>query len=418
MGKINKPNEQVKPAVRAHIVLLLILILLFWAVSSSAADGVTTSLRFPQLNIRAGQPVLVKAYFHNESQEAIEFTFPDSLLLRIQEVGGTTISVTAVETDSSPDLELGPGEFLTKEYQVVLPAINQGTTEISLADSPKTAVLINILSKEPARGNVLAVSEPEAGKDIYPSLESLFSLYQPYAVNFSAYEPMYFLIGTDPGKSKFQISFKYRLFNPDSSLYQRFPWLHGLNLAYTQTSFWDLASSSAPFEDTSYKPEVFFLTSNWSARPSWIQGLFVQSGAQHESNGRGSEFSRSTNTVYVKPTFIFFDAGSEIGLQISPKLSAYFNNDNYTNPDLADYRGNVELEVRVGKADGIVSATQLRFADHGMSIQTDLSYPISKLLKNNFDLFFQVQYSNMLAESLINYKERDQSIRIGFSIVR
>jgi phospholipase A1 len=406
------------PVVRTHIVLLLTLILLFCAVSSSAADGVTTILRFPQLNIRAGQPVLLKAYFHNESQEATGFTFPDSLSLRINDVGGTTILVTAVETDSSPNVEFRPGEFLTKEYQVVLPTLFQGTTEISSADSPKTAVLINILREGPASGQILAGSEPETGNDEYPSLESLFSLYQPYAVNFSAYEPMYFLVGTDPGKSKFQISFKYRPFNPAGSLSQRFPALNGLNFAYTQTSFWDLASSSAPFEDTSYKPELFFLTRNWSARPKWMQGLFVQSGVQHESNGRGGEFSRRTNTVYFKPTLIFFDAGSELGLQISPKLLAYFNNDDDTNPDLADYRGNVALEVKFGKADGIVSSTQLRFAEQGLSVQTDLSYPLSKLLKNNFDLFFQIQYCNMLAESLINYKERDESIRIGFSIVR
>lgn len=406
------------PVVRIHIVLLLTLILLLWAVSSSAADGVTTILRFPQLNIRAGQPVLLKAYFHNEGQEVTEFTFPGSLSLRIQDVGGTTILVTAVETGSSPGAELRPGEFLTKEYQVVLPAKFQGTTEISSADSPKTAVLINILREGPSPGEILAGSEPETGNEEYPSLESLFSLYQPYVVNFSAYEPIYFLVGTDPGKSKFQISFKYRPFNPAGSLSRRFPGLSGLNFAYTQTSFWDLASSSAPFEDTSYKPELFFLTKNWSARPKWMKGFFVQSGIQHESNGRGGEFSRSTNTAYFKPTLIFFDPVSDLGLQISPRLLAYFNNDDDTNPDLADYRGNAALEVKFGKADWIVSSTQLRFAEQGLSVQTDLSYPLSKLLKNNFDLFFQIQYCNTLAESLIKYKERDQSIRIGFSIVR
>ncbi|WP_300465434.1 phospholipase A [Desulfobacula sp.] len=407
-----------QPVVHTHIVYLLTLILLFWAAISSADDGVTTLLRFPQLNIRAGQPVLLKAYFHNESPKATEFTFPDSLSLRIQDVGGTTILVTAVETDTSAAAVLRPGEFLTKEYRVVLPALFQGTTEISAVDSPKTAVLINILREGSSPGQMLAGSEQETGNDEYPSLESLFSLYQPYAVNFSAYKPMYFLVGTDPEKSKFQISFKYRPFNPAGSLSQRFPGLSGLNFAYTQTSFWDLASSSAPFEDTSYKPELFFLTKNWSTRPKWMQGLFVQSGFQHESNGRGGEFSRSTNTAYINPTLIFFDADSELGLQISPKLSAYFNNDNDTNPDLADYRGNVSLEVKFGKADGIVSSTQLRFAEQGLSVQTDLSYPLSKLLKNNFDLFFQIQYCNMLAESLINYKARDQSMRIGFSIVR
>ncbi|MDA3904026.1 MAG: phospholipase A [Desulfuromusa sp.] len=407
------------PIVHSPIVsLLTLMLLLLCAGNSSAADGMTTILRFQKLNIPAGQPILLKAYYHNETTETKAFTFPDSLPLRIQNIDGITILVTAVETDISPSLELPPGGFVTKEYRVVLPDHFQGTTEISSAGSPETAVLINILQAEFAPKKILAGAVPTENVEFYPSLESLFSLYQPYAVNFSTYEPTYFLVGTDPAKSKFQISFKYRLFNPAGSLSQRFPWLRGLHFAYTQTSFWDLASDSAPFEDTSYKPELFFLSRNWSGRPKWMQGFFIQSGVQHESNGRGEIFSRSTNTVYLKSTMIFFDVASALGLQISPKLLAYVNNNNDTNPDLADYRGNVELEIKFGKADGIVSSTQLRFAERGTSVQTDLSYPISQLLKNNFDLFFQIQYSNALAESLINYKERNESVRVGFSIVR
>ena len=375
-------------------------------------------LRFPQLNIHAGEPVLLKAYFHNESKEALEFRFPDSLSLRIQAADGKSVLVTAVEAGSSPDVMLHPGEFSTREYKVVLPNRYQGTMEISAADSPETAALINILGEEPAKGQIYVDSEQETVKNDYPSLESLFSLYQPYVVNFSAYEPIYFLVGTDPSKSKFQISFKYRPFNPAGSLSQKHPWLSGVNFAFTQTSFWDLASDSAPFEDTSYKPEIFYLTPNWVTRPEWMKGLFFQGGVQHESNGRGGEFSRSTNNVYFKPIFVFFDAGSELGLQFSSKLLAYFNNSEANNPDFADYRGNVEFEVKFGKASGIVSSTQLRFANEGASIVTGLSYPISKLLKNNFDLFFHIQYTNALAESLINYKERQEALRIGFSIVR
>ncbi|MGD9162046.1 MAG: phospholipase A [Desulfobacteraceae bacterium] len=404
-------------SVRVQIVLLLTFILLFCP-GSSADDGVTTILRFPQLNIRAGETVLLKAYFYNESQEAKEVTLPDSLSLRIQGTDGKSVLVTAVETVSSPDAMLQPGEFLTKEYNVVLPSLYHSVMDISLADFPNSEVLINILGEKSAQEKVLAGAEQETINEDCPSLESLFSLYQPYVVNFSAYEPMYFLVGTDPSESKFQISFKYRPINPAGSLSQRYPWLSGVNFAYTQTSFWDLSSDSAPFEDTSYKPEVFYLTSNWSTRPEWMKGLFFQGGFQHESNGRGGESSRSTNTVYFKPIFLFYDTDSELGLQISPKLIAYINNSEVDNPDLDDYRGNVEFEVKFGKVGGIVSSTQLRVAEQGVSVQTDLSYPVSKLLKNNFDLFFHVQYNYSLAESLINYKERDQSLRIGFSIVR
>lgn len=133
----------------------------------------------------------------------------------------------------------------------------------------------------------------------------MFTLYQPYLPNIRAYEPMYFLVGTRPRKSKFQFSFQYQLLNAEGPLAQRYPWVNGLHLAYTQTSLWDLQSDSKPFEDTSYKPELFFLSRNLQPRGESRLRVFVQGGVQHESNGLGGEFSRSTNVVYVKPILIW-----------------------------------------------------------------------------------------------------------------
>lgn len=267
-----------------------------------------------------------------------------------------------------------------------------------------------------------SVAEPgrleTPGQRDYSNLDGFFDLYQPYAVNISAYEPMYFLFGTDLDKTKFQFSFKYRLLNPDGTWSQKLPWLQGLHFAYTQTSFWNLSAESAPFKDTSYKPELFLLSDNWRHRPDWLAGLFLQGGVQHESNGRGEDYSRSTNTVYFKPTLIFYDSASSLGLQLSPKFRAYVHNDDDTNPDLDKYRGTTELEIKLGKAAGMVSSTRLGFAEKGVSVQTDLTFPISKLLKSNLDVFFHLQYSNALAESLINYTERSEAFRIGFSFVR
>jgi outer membrane phospholipase A len=160
------------------------------------------------------------------------------------------------------------------------------------------------------------------------------------------------------------------------------------------------------------------MTDNCTSRPSWLKGLLFQGGLQHESNGKDGDSSRSTNTAYFKPIFIFYSSRFDLGLQFSPRLFAYYNNSRSTNPYLSNYRGNVEFELRFGKVSGFVSTTCLRFADKGTSFQTDLSYPISKLLKSNFDLFFHVQYTYALAESLIKYQERNQALRIGFSIAR
>ena len=276
-------------------------------------------------------------------------------------------------------------------------------------------------SFEPAIG--VSSDKPEApapGKTAtadFESLDSLFALYQPYLGNITAYNPMYFLVGADPQNSKFQISFKYRFLNPDGSLAERHPWVKGFHFAYTQTSFWDLSSASAPFEDTSYKPEFFFQTANIETGLSGIKRLFLQAGFQHESNGRGAEYSRSTNFLYVKPIFIVFNEKNRFGLQVAFGIWTYVANAEDTNPDLADYRGYFDIEVKLGKTDSFVLSTLGRWANEGGSIEMDLTYPLHQF-SNNVQVYLQAQYVSSLAESLLHYQERTEAFRFGFAIVR
>ncbi|MBU1708490.1 MAG: phospholipase A [Proteobacteria bacterium] len=234
----------------------------------------------------------------------------------------------------------------------------------------------------------------------------------------SAYEPIYFLVGTDPEKSKFQYSFKYRFLNSDASLAKSYPWTGGLHFGYTQTSFWNLKEESLPFKDTSYKPEFFHTTTNIHSRPPWLQGFFIQSGVQHESNGQSEEFSRSTNVLYLKPIFIFYNKESLLGLGLAPKVWLYFDNSKTGNPYLADYRGYFELEARVGLADGFVVGSKFKWAKEGGSVQLDLTYPLHRILSDNLSIYLHIQYVNSLAENLLNYQDRTEALRIGFSFIR
>ena len=229
---------------------------------------------------------------------------------------------------------------------------------------------------------------------------------------------MFFLVGVDPENSKFQISFKYRFFNPNGSLAAHHPWVSGFHFAYTQTSFWDLSSSSKPFEDTSYKPELFFQSRNLLARATGPRRLFYQTGFQHESNGRGGTESRSTNFLYFQPLFIFYNPVSKWGVGIGPKVWAYVGNDNETNPDLPDYRGYFDLQIKAGKANSIVFDSHFGYAQEGGSMELNLTYPLHKLFFHNLDLYIQLQYVNRLAENLIDFRERTEAVRIGFAIVR
>lgn len=282
-------------------------------------------------------------------------------------------------------------------------------------------ILVLVLTGAPAAADPRQTEKRPSGwateiEDL--PLDSMIELYQPYAKNISFYRPIYFLVGTDPEESKFQISFKYQFFNPEKSLATEHPWVQGFHLAYTQTSFWDLASESAPFEDTSYKPELFFLSPNLRKKHSAVRGLFLKTGLRHESNGRGGEFSRSTNTAYIESIVLFYNTDSKVGVRFAPRLWSYFFNDDETNPDLADYRGYFNLGITVGKADGLVVDGNFGWAVEGPSAQVDLTLPLHTMFSDHLDLYLQVQYVNGLAESLLDYTNRTRAFRIGFAIVR
>jgi len=390
-----------------------VLIIIFHTVAF--AGTIETVLLTPAETPQAGQHMVFSVFFNNTGENEILVNVPARVLCVLKS------SDQQVETEASliqpPSLKSFRicGKCFEKvRYSLTLPQTLNGAVSMKIPDLDNTAMMFKIDVKPPQpEVPKSATSQPQG----FETLDSLFALYQPYLKNIAAYEPMYFLVGTDPEDSKFQVSFKYRFFNKKGTLAQKYPWVEGFHFGYTQTSFWDLKSESKPFEDTSYKPEFFFLSSKIKTRFPWIQP-FLQTGFQHESNGRGGEDSRSTNIIYAKPIFIHYQEKNRLGIMVAPKVWAYVNNDDETNSDLKDYRGFFDLEVKLGNADSFVLGSNFRWAKEGASITLDLTYPLHRFFKGNLGLYFQVEYANALAESLHNYKERTEAVRLGFAIVR
>ncbi len=393
---------------RGLIVLAVLLI-----GTAAYAGGIDTMIVPPAESPRAGQSMVFSVYFSNPEDAPLTIALPKSMTCRLS-AGDKTVEVPAhrVRETAEKTMIVCPGCFKKIQYSLEIPSLIEGTVSMEVPQFKTAQVMFAVQSGSPLKKST--ESESESGK--FPTLDSLFELYQPYIKNLSAYDPMYFLVGTDPKQSKFQISFKYRLFDPNSELVRDHPWTEGFHLAYTQTSFWDLRSASQPFEDTSYKPEFFFLSPN--LKVSWATGLFIKTGFQHESNGRGGDLSRSTNFLYVKPIYIHYWPKHKLGLLISPKIWTYLINDDVNNLDLNDYRGYFDLEIKGGQADGFVLGSHFRYAKEGGSVELNLTYPLSQFIFKNLNLYFQIQYVNALAESLLYYKERTDALRIGFAIVR
>jgi len=393
----------------------------FWVLLVSAAafaGDLDTVIVPPAEPAQAGRVAEFTVYVHNTGDEIVTVHLPNPVTCRIKSSGQTVETVAeAVRPYPETPAAVGKDNFIKRRYAFTIPANIAGPVRMEIREFNAAGVMFAVAAAEPPKAQTLGAAGSDSPED-YPTLDALFSLYQPYLVNLAAHEPMYFLVGTKPEKSKFQISFKYRFLNPKKAPAQDHPWMKGLHFGYTQTSYWDLKSDSLPFEDTSYKPELFFLSSNIKARPAWLKGFFFQTGFQHESNGRGGELSRSTNFLYANPIFIFYDKKSRLGLQVAPKIWAYVKNDDKTNADLEDYRGYFDLELKFGKADSFVLGSHLRWADQGASVQLDLTCPLHRFPFDALDVYFQAQYVNTLAESLLNFRERSEVVRLGFAIVR
>lgn len=396
-----------------RILVAAVLIVFYHTVAF--AGTIETVLMTPTETPQAGQNMVFSVFFNNtgDNEALVNLPIRVHCVLKSSDQRVETVA-SLIQPAPVESFRICGKCFEKVRYSLTLPQTLNGPVSMKISDLDGAAMMFRVDAELP---QPKAVERVTSDSQEFETLESLFALYQPYLKNIAAYEPMYFLVGTDPEDSKFQVSLQHRFFDNKGTLAQKYPWVKGFHFGYTQTSFWDLKSASKPFEDTSYKPEFFFLSSKIKTRFPWLR-TFLQTGFQHESNGRGGEDSRSTNYIYAKPIFIHYQEKNRLGIMVAPKVWAYVNNDDQTNLDLKDYRGFFDLEVKLGSADSFVLGSHFRWAKEGGSITLDLTYPLHRFFNGNLGLYFQVEYVNALAESLLNYRERTEALRLGFAIVR
>jgi outer membrane phospholipase A len=143
-----------------------------------------------------------------------------------------------------------------------------------------------------------------------------------------------------------------------------------------------------------------------------------QAGVEHESNGKDGTSSRSINTGFVRPA-LTFPLGSDYQFTLAPKI--YYYLDKEENPDIDDYRGNVDFLVRLGREDGWMLDTTLRRGHQSGkgSVQVDASYPLEIATFGNLGGYLHLQYFNGYGESLLDYNLKSRSqFRIGLMVTR
>lgn len=388
--------------------IFLILFGLSWGNGPVAAQEAELYIVPPQGEIVSGKEARFNLFIHNAKAVPHTTKAYGRLMVTLSTPNSIrVIEASPINAAKDRSVTVPAMGYAKQEYSFVIPQSMNGNIKLSLEALGVGPVLFTA-SAIPVgkRTDQIAIGEKK-------------SVFHPFLDNLSAYEPMYFLVGAHPGKekSKFQLSFKYKLFNDafDSQMVRGF--MDGFHLAYTQTSYWDLSSDSKPFDDTSYKPELFYLMPKIDLNTPWIKAFGIKTGFQHESNGKDDIVSRSTNFAYIE-SILAFSLTDKHFLAISPRIWAYVGNDNDTNPDLYKYRGYFNLLAKIGDPDGLVLETNTRWAEEGPSLQADLSYPLTSLFQNKLNLYLHLQYFNGYAERLVEYQKKEEILRLGFSLIR
>jgi outer membrane phospholipase A len=312
---------------------------------------------------------------------------PDELELRLK---------AAVEERIVPMRAVAPEAERHRSYLAVMPPGMSGAISLDL---PGRSSSVLTLVVAPGEDGGAFRSGREPGE------------YEP---PLSENDPMYFVLGARDGWSaRFQLSFKYRLFDFGSGFGRERPWLSAFYFGYTQNSLWDLSSESKAFRDTSYRPSVFW---KWDREDdkTFIDSLRL--GLEHESNGRDGANSRSINVAFARPEWRWkLDNGHLV--QFTPKLYSYLEREE--NPDIADYRGHVDWRLRYDAAGEWIVTAVARYGklDKG-SLQLDVSKRARDLKFGPVSGYFHVQYFNGYGEDILDYNvKRKSQLRIGFAIV-
>lgn len=226
-------------------------------------------------------------------------------------------------------------------------------------------------------------------------------------------EPVYFVMGTRGGaNARFQLSFKYRLFDRGLGWGGEQPWLTGFYLGYTQTSFWNLEGDSKPFRDTSYRPSLFWAWARTDDK-TWIDAL--RAGFEHESNGKEGVDSRSIDILFLRPEWRW-DLANGKRLEFAPKLYGYL--DKEENPDIQRYRGYVDWQLRYGdETRSWRGMVRVGTAGKG-SLTLDWFERTRVLGFGPVSGYFHVQFFAGYGEDILDYDRRFKSqLRLGFAIV-
>ncbi|PQV46114.1 phospholipase A [Paraburkholderia sp. BL21I4N1] len=417
---------------QAALLFLLIASAACWSDNARA----TVAMLQPARVAAANEPLQVTLLYSADDAKPLTVSVPPTLHVTLSAAEQSPQPLDLQREPGVPDtLHLLPGQFRKVRFAAPWPqyargevridpvgfdaspalvAINRGPRQDAIAQAERSE---SHASKPAQAAATAALVDGPTGDAMSPPGDSLATTGRGVLSHVSYYEPMYFAAGHNGDtNARLQLSFKYRLRIPDDLRSKAFT--DNLYFAYTQTSIWDLSADSRPFRDTTYSPQLFYYLPDTGWRSAWFSRMGFAAGFAHESNGKAGADSRSINLPFIRPTWEFGDLTAN-HLTVSPRFYYYLGTSN--NPDIADYRGYVDLLIKYGSPDGWQLATTLRKGTKHWygSIDSQFTYPLAKLLGSAWGGYLWVGYFNGYGEDLLDYNNRQHWMaRIGYSIAR
>ncbi len=215
----------------------------------------------------------------------------------------------------------------------------------------------------------------------------------------------------DDAETQFQVSIKVALAR------DTFTEGDAVQFGFTIKSFWQTFNDdqSSPFRETNYQPEVWYRTPiPWSVFGS--ETMLWGIGAEHQSNGRTQELSRSWNRVYTTLTWLKDD----LAFRFKPwyripedDKDDPTDTDGDDNPDIHKYMGYFEFSGIYHAEDqefGVLLRSNVGSgADRARgAIQLDYTFPLYGRVRGYAQLF------NGYGNSLIDYNHNLTRVGVGF----
>lgn len=279
-----------------------------------------------------------------------------------------------------------------------------GLLAVPAAVQAEEATIKQVHDKPQVKGSIIAnmLVEHDNPFTLYPYDTNYLLYTETSDVNKEAIQSYSWADDARKDEVKFQLSLAFPIIRGivgDNSV---------LGMSYTQRAWWQAfnRSASSPFRETNYEPQLFV---GWATDYQWGDWTLrdIETGFNHQSNGRSDPTSRSWNRVYAR----LMAQNGNFQAQIKPWYRIPESSSKDDNPDITKYMGYYEAQVGYEWGESVFTAKGHYNWNTGFGGgELGWSYPMTKTLR------FYTQLYSGYGESMIDYNFNQTRFGVGIML--